>query len=281
MKTSDGKFSKVNDLYYDEFGRPNGILLVNKPSGISSHDVVDHTRRVLNFKKVGHAGALDVFASGLLLVLVGRATKFSNDFLNKDKAYVARVVFGIKTSTQDPEGDVLEEDPNLKLSEAAVVDALKSFAGGYDQYVSIYSSVKVDGKKLRKVLREPNWQHEIIETATSKTLKFKNINAPEKEYSLDVPKREIKIYEIKLLHFGKLEALELPFRNLQKGSEYFYADIYVKCSKGTYIRQLGEDIGARLNTGAALASLDRTEMAEWKESDAIEMNEIVNKSSVL
>lgn len=274
MMTSTGKFTRVNNLYFDEFGRPSGILLVNKPAGISSHDVVYRTRRDLGFKKVGHAGALDVFSSGLLLILVGRATKLSNDFLNKDKAYIAKVVFGIQTTTQDPEGEVVQQDSKLELTQAKVEAALQSFSGGYDQYVSIYSSVKVNGKKLRKVLREQNWEHQLIEENDERILKFKNINDPENGYSLKIPKRKINIYEIKLLNFGKIEALQLPFKGLLKGSEYYYADVYVKCSKGTYIRQLGEDIGAKLGTCAALATLDRVELADWTKNDAIELDGI-------
>lgn len=272
--TREGKFSQVNNIYFDEFGRPNGILLVNKPAGISSHDIVNITRRDLSYKKVGHAGALDVFSSGLLLILVGRSTKLSNEFLNKDKAYVARVVFGIATTTQDPEGDVVANDPNLSLTEEQVIATLNSFSGGYNQYVSIYSSVKVDGKKLRKVLREANWTHEVIETSEQKVLKFRNISMPEKEYELIVPQRPIKIYEIKLENFGKLSGSELPFKNLEPEQEYYFADVYVKCSKGTYIRQLGEDIGEKLGVAAALATLDRVELANWTKDDAIEVDAI-------
>lgn len=281
MKTREDKFSRVNNLYYDEFGRPNGILLVNKPAGMSSHDVVNITRKDLSFKKVGHAGALDVFASGLLLVLVGRATKLSNDFLNKDKAYVTRVVFGVKTTTQDPEGQIIATDKEIILDEEKITNVLKSFEGGYEQFVSIFSSVKVNGKKLRKVLREPNWSYELIITEAGRTIRLTNNNESENQYNIEVPKRKIIIYEIKLIEFGKICGNELPFLDLDVQQEFYYADIYVKTSKGTYIRQLGEDIAERLGTIGALASLDRVELAEWSKQEAIELEHIKDYSKKL
>lgn len=272
--TREDKFSRLNNLYYDEFGRPNGILLVNKPAGISSHDVVNRTRKDLSFKKVGHAGALDVFASGLLLILIGRATKLSNDFLTKDKAYITRVVFGIRTTTQDPEGEIVNTDLDLQLTEPQVIDALNAFAGGYEQYVSIFSSVKVGGKKLRKVLRDPHWSYKVTETENSKTLNLVNKHDDTNTYTIEIPKRKINIYDIHLIKSGSLAAKDLPFIEMPKDQTYFYADIYVKCSKGTYIRQLGEDIGTKLNTVAALAELDRVELADWSKEDAIELDDI-------
>jgi tRNA pseudouridine55 synthase len=280
MKTSPGKFNQVNSLYFDEYGRPNGILLIDKPAGVTSHDIVDVARRALGVRKVGHAGALDVFSSGLLLILVGKATKFSNEFLTQDKAYEARVIFGIETTTQDPEGEVVRVEPQTDLTQARVEQVLGEFAGGYEQYVSIFSSVKVEGKKLRKVLRDPAWTYHLEEFPDKKILHFANRHDPEKKYTLDVPHRPVKIYEIRLIDFGKLKAPALPFKNLPDADAvFYYADVHVKCSKGTYIRQLAEDIGRRLGSAAALANLKRTELGQWKLTDTIKAEDIASFAS--
>jgi len=275
MMTSTSKDIKPNSLYFDEYGRPNGILLVDKPAGVTSHDIVAKTRRDLGYKKVGHAGALDVFSSGLLIILIGKSTKLSDTFLNKDKSYKARIIFGIETETQDPEGEILKLDTENTLNEAELQQVLKSFGNGYSQYVSIYSSVKVGGKKLRKVLREKNWEHEVIESATNKILKFRNINEPAKEYEIEVPRRDIKLYALNLEAFGKIKATDLPFIAMpDPETEFKYADIYVTCSKGTYIRQLAEDIARKAGTVGALATLRRVHIGDWSEADAITSEDI-------
>ncbi len=96
----------VNNLKRDEFGRPSGIVAVNKPAGVTSHDLVDKLRKQLGTKKVGHAGALDVFADGVMIYLIGKSTKLSDKLMHLDKEYVTTIILGIATDTQDTEGKV-------------------------------------------------------------------------------------------------------------------------------------------------------------------------------
>lgn len=131
----------------------NGILLVNKPKGLTSHDVVSFVRRTLKIKKVGHTGTLDPLATGLLVLLLGKYTKLSNEITHDVKEYKVEVKLGIKTDTLDITGEVLEaKETNIDEKELKTI--ILSFIGKYNQEVPIYSAVKVDGKKLYEYARE-------------------------------------------------------------------------------------------------------------------------------
>jgi tRNA pseudouridine55 synthase len=199
----------------------DGVLLLDKPKGISSNDVLQKVRRLFNAEKTGHTGTLDPLASGLLPLLFGEATKFSSDLLDADKTYVATVRLGFKSSTGDAEG-VLEEIASLnkvlELTEAVAVDALNRFVGEQLQTPPMYSALKHEGRALYEYAREG--------------------------VTFDRPPRAIYIRSIRLL---ELALPELTFE--------------VRCSKGTYIRVLGEDIGNLLGFGGYLTALRRTEVA--------------------
>jgi len=265
---------QLNKLIFDDFNRPSGILLLNKPSDISSHDLVDQVRRKYNIKQVGHAGALDVFSSGLMLILVGKATKLSNEILNWDKAYKARIVLGLFNYTQDPEGEIIRSTPEFIPSTEDLLKTLESFKGKYNQFVSIYSSVKVKGVKLRKILRDSRYSFEVIKKDDSKDIVIKRKDSEEVYTTIAVPQREITIYDIKLLENGSKLGKDLPFKGIDPDKQYGYCDIYVKCSKGTYIRQLAEDIGNKLGTDAILATLERTELGILNSSMAINLEDL-------
>lgn len=260
---------QLNKLDYDEFGRPSGLLLVDKPAGITSHDVVDQVRRLLQIKQVGHAGALDVFSTGLLLILVGKATKLSNELLSQNKAYLARVIFGISTETQDPEGKVVKNKTGVNFDDALLIKTVAGFLGGYEQYVSPFSSVKVGGKKLRKVLRDSSYTYQIIDRDNGRFIILEPKNVDGKKLEIAIPKRLIDIMEIRVEKQGEIFTEELPFKELEAKQKYYFADIFVKCSKGTYIRQLAEDLGEVLKTPASLALLQRTNIGDYQMSEAI------------
>jgi tRNA pseudouridine55 synthase len=140
----------------------DGILVVNKPSGITSHDVVDFIRRKFNIKRVGHAGTLDPMATGVLVMLLGKATTLSNTFTNDDKEYIAKVFFGKSTDTQDAQGKVIEEKNIDSLDIEAIKKALENFKGEIEQIPPMVSAIKYKGKKLyqlarsgKTVVREP------------------------------------------------------------------------------------------------------------------------------
>ena len=155
----------------------NGLLLVNKQSNITSSDVVIKVRKLLNIKKVGHTGTLDPLAEGLLILTVGNATRIQELITEKDKEYIATMKLGIKTDTYDTEGKILDQKEvpnNLNIEEV-----LNSYIKKYNQEVPIYSSIKVNGKKLYEYARE-------------------NIE-------VDLPKREVEIKDIKLLSINNNE----------------------------------------------------------------------------
>jgi tRNA pseudouridine55 synthase len=194
----------------------DGVLLLDKPVGLSSNDALIRAKRVLNAKKAGHTGTLDPFATGLLPLCFGEATKFSQDLLEADKTYEATVHLGIMTNTGDTEGEAIETLP-VDVTEAQIEAALARFRGPIMQIPPMYSALKRDGKAYYEYARE------------GITLE-----------------REARPVTIHGLEFMSYEAPMLKIR--------------VTCSKGTYVRVLGEDIGAALGCGAHLNALRRTQV---------------------
>ena len=133
---------------------PEGILLVDKPSGITSHDVVDRVRRLFRMKRVGHAGTLDPMATGLMLILVGKATKVSQYLMSMDKEYTGTLKLGEETDSQDADGEVLVRKEVPELSEDDIKAALKGFLGDQYQTPPMFSAKKVNGQPLYKLARK-------------------------------------------------------------------------------------------------------------------------------
>jgi tRNA pseudouridine55 synthase len=192
----------------------DGVLLLDKPVGLSSNDALIKAKRVLNAKKAGHTGTLDPFATGLLPLCFGEATKFSQDLLESDKTYEATVHLGVMTTTGDTEGSVVEGrevDVTLEQIDAA----LARFRGPIMQVPPMYSALKRDGKALYEYARAG--------------------------VTLERDGRPVTIHGLDFISY------EAPFLKIR-----------VTCSKGTYVRVLGEDIGAALGCGAHLTALRRT-----------------------
>ena len=210
-----------------------GILLINKPTGITSHDVVDKIRRKYEIKKVGHAGTLDPMATGLLIILLGRFTKRSNEFLNCDKAYEGTILLGVNTDTADKEGKITSEKKldEKKLDQEYLEKIFLSFMGESEQIPPMFSAKKINGKPLYKLAR-------------------KGI----------VVKREPKKITITEIRITEIKLPRIKF--------------HVRCSKGTYIRQLAHDIGEKIGCGAHLASLCRTAIGSFELKDAIELDNL-------
>lgn len=133
---------------------PEGILLVDKPQGITSHDVVARMRKVLRMKKIGHAGTLDPMATGLLLILVGKATKVSQYLMSLDKEYTGTVKLGVITDSQDADGEVVEERPVPAIDEAGVRKLMEEFLGDQYQLPPMFSAKKINGQPLYKLARK-------------------------------------------------------------------------------------------------------------------------------
>ncbi len=194
----------------------DGVLLLDKPVGLSSNDALIKAKRYLNAKKAGHTGTLDPFATGLLPLCFGEATKFSQDLLEADKTYEATVHLGISTNTGDTEGEAIAtRDVNVTVEQIAA--ALVQFRGPIMQVPPMYSALKRDGKAYYEYAREG--------------------------ITLEREARPVTIHHLELIGY------EAPFLKL-----------LVTCSKGTYIRVLGEDIGDVLGVGGHLNALRRIQV---------------------
>lgn len=271
----------INKITRDEYGRPSGIIAVDKPVGKSSHDMVDMVRKELGTRKVGHAGALDTFASGLLLILIGKDTKKADSLLAANKSYQARILLGMSTDTQDTEGVVIKQVDDTEVAEADCQTVLQKFVGVQDQFVSVYSSVKVSGKKLRVLMRDNRYSSRIDYFDKKKVIKFspKEENPNLHEFEVEVPRKKINIFGIELKNVELLKKSEIA-RYFPKSEQLpkiaTLMDIVVHCSKGTYIRQLAEDIGASLGLPAVLVELRRTQISDVVIADAVDIHKLSN-----
>ncbi|WKZ28225.1 MAG: hypothetical protein QY330_01295 [Candidatus Dojkabacteria bacterium] len=271
----------INKITRDEYGRPSGIIAVDKPVGKSSHDMVDMVRKELGTRKVGHAGALDTFASGLLLILIGKDTKKADSLLAANKSYQARILLGMSTDTQDTEGVVIKQVDDTEVAEADCQTVLQKFVGVQDQFVSVYSSVKVSGKKLRVLMRDNRYSSRIDYFDKKKVIKFspKEENPNLHEFEVEVPRKKINIFGIELKNVELLKKSEIA-RYFTKSEQLpkiaTVMDIVVHCSKGTYIRQLAEDIGASLGLPAVLVELRRTQISDVVIADAVDIHKLSN-----
>jgi tRNA pseudouridine55 synthase len=165
-----------------------GVLLIDKPDGMTSHDVVDRVRHKLKMKRVGHAGTLDPSATGLMIILVGKATKLSQHLMGLDKTYEGIISLGVETTTQDAEGEIVEEKPVPELSEEQVLEEMQSFVGDQYQVPPMFSAKKQDGVPLYKlarkgktVEREPRFIH-------VSSFKLDSWSSPEIEFTLSFSK---------------------------------------------------------------------------------------------
>jgi tRNA pseudouridine55 synthase len=192
----------------------HGILLLDKPSGITSNDILQRVKRLYNARKVGHTGSLDKTATGLLPLCFGEATKFSGYLLDADKHYQAICELGVETTTGDAAGEVLQEKPVPDFNATQFEEVLKEFRGHIQQIPPMYSALKHKGQRLYE-------------------LAYKGIE-------VERPARPLTIHHLQVLNLGKTSF-----------------EIDVRCSKGTYIRTLAEDIGRRLGCGAHVKSLRR------------------------
>jgi len=272
---------ELNKLIIDEFGRPSGILLLDKATGKTAHDVVYDVRRKLKFGKVGHAGALDTFSTGLMIILVGKATQLSDKLMGMEKVYKAEMVLGIATKTQDTEGEISNVDFIKKPDEDEIKKAIFSFNGGYEQFVSPFSSVKVSGRKLRKVLRDKRYSYKL--TSTNKDERFIELysrDSGEIIQKISIPKRFVEIKDINIESIKTAPVEKLPYskesiKKIPTKKFVLIVKFIVRCSKGTYIRQLAEDIGDKLGVPASLINLRRTQIGEYDEKMILDLEKLI------
>lgn len=283
-----------NDLYFDDFGRCHGVLVIDKPAGIGSHDIVYKVRRIMGTRQVGHAGALDPFATGIIIILVDKTTKLSDHYLNHDKEYIADVLIGLQTDSADTEGNIIAQTPaetlkswDLETVKASIQQSLPKFVPEYEQYVPVFSSIKVDGDKLRVLARKyPGFK--LRDTPAGRSVDFMDAEGAVKK-TVNLPKHLCQIPALELVELMDRDISELEFYTTRKdsiASDHFpVATLRVECSKGTYIRTLAEDIGAaqaESPTGigpqpAMLIGLRRTRVGEFAISSAITLEDLKQK----
>ncbi len=217
----------------------NGILIVNKPSGITSRDVVNIVGKTLNIKKVGHTGTLDPMATGVLVLCLGNALKVCELITANDKEYIAKVILGIETETLDTTSPIINTK-KTNITKEEIEKVLNSFKGSYLQEVPKYSAVKINGKKLYEYAREGK--------------------------EIELPKKMVTIYDIQLVS-------DITYYN---DTTTFY--IKTTVSKGTYIRSLIRDIGYKLNTYGCMDSLERTRQGIFNIDNSYTLEEIKNNN---
>ena len=213
-------------------GRPiNGILLLDKPLGLSSNKALQTVKNIYFAQKAGHTGSLDPLATGMLPLCFGEATKFSQFLLDADKEYTVRAQLGVRTSTCDSEGEIIAEKDATAISLPMLTAVLENFRGEIQQIPSMFSALKHKGQPLYKLARQ-------------------GIEVERKP-------RDIIIHELDLLNFQPCEF-----------------SLRVKCSKGTYIRNLVDDIGEALGCGAHVLELHRTHVGAFKPEQMITLDSI-------
>ena len=208
----------------------SGVLVIDKEKGMTSHDVVSAVRKKFSIKKVGHAGTLDPNATGVLVLLVGKATKLSQKYSSQEKEYEATMKLGERTDSGDSEGNIISSG-NVTSSEEEIKGVIDSFIGETEQVPPMVSAKQVGGKRLYKLARKGI----VVE------------REPQKIYIKDI----------------KVKKIDLPF-----------VVFTVTCSKGTYIRQLADDVGEKLSSGAHLTELCRLRSGDFSLEDAVRLEEL-------
>src|ERR1041385_101644 len=232
----------------------NGAMIIDKPAGLTSHDVVARVRKLVGERRVGHTGTLDPFATGVLVILVGRATRLAQFLSDSEKEYEALIRFGYRTHTGDVTGirvaDSTTETPKpTEIHREEIEAALSSFRGEIEQTPPMYSAKKIGGRKLYELARRGE----------------------------EVERKPVHVT------ISEFECMS-PDGELVKSNDDGTHDLKVRvvCSAGTYIRTLAEDLGKKLGAGAHLAELRRTRAGKFKIEDAItleQLSELVESSS--
>jgi tRNA pseudouridine55 synthase len=213
----------------------DGLVIVDKPGGLTSHDVVARLRRLAHTRKVGHAGTLDPMATGVLVLGVGKATRLLGHLVLADKGYTATVRLGQTTVTDDADGEVVASASATDVTEDDVRAAMTAFVGDIDQVPSAVSAIKIAGERAYKRVREGE--------------------------AVDLPARPVHVARFDALGFrGQADVLDV--------------DVVVECSSGTYVRALARDLGAALGVGGHLTALRRTRVGPFEASAARTLDEL-------
>lgn len=214
-----------------------GLVIVDKPGGVTSHDVVGRCRRIFGTRKVGHAGTLDPMATGVLVIGIERATKILGLLTVTDKSYAATIRLGQRTSTEDAEGELLQTVSAAGVTDAGIERAVAALRGDIDQIPSAVSAIKVDGQRAYKLVREGR--------------------------TVELAPRKIRINRFDVLAMRHHDGL-------------VDVDVEVDCSSGTYIRALARDVGSALHVGGHLTALRRTRVGGFGLDQAHTLDELAD-----
>jgi len=207
----------------------SGVLVLDKPAGLTSNQALQQAKRLYFAAKAGHTGSLDPLATGVLPLCFGEATKFSQYLLDADKAYESTFVLGVATATGDAQGEVLETSSAVDITEADVDMALNAFRGSIEQVPPMYSAIKQNGQPLYKLARQ-------------------GIEVERKSRPVQINRLELRAF---------------------RPGEQAQVDIYLECSKGTYVRTLAEDLGRSMGCGAHVSALRRTRAGPFTLADSV------------
>lgn len=216
----------------------SGLVIVDKPQGMTSHDVVSKIRRTFSTKKVGHAGTLDPMATGVLVLGLERGTKFLAHMVASTKSYTATIRLGAATTTDDREGETITSaspDQLAGITETKISDAVKPFRGSIMQRPAAVSAIKIDGKRAHQRVREGE--------------------------KVEIPARPVTI--------SRYDILEI-----RRDAAFIDIDVEVDCSSGTYIRSLARDLGKELGVGGHLTALRRTQVGPFTLDNAVTLEKL-------
>jgi tRNA pseudouridine55 synthase len=236
-----GRSGADGDRAVNGAGVGGGIVIVDKPAGMTSHDVVGRCRRIFGTRKVGHAGTLDPMATGVLVVGTDRATKLLGLITATDKSYAATIRLGQTTTTEDAEGETVETTSTAAITDEQIGQAVSALRGQIDQVPSAVSAIKVGGQRAYKLVREGQ--------------------------AVELAARRVRIERFDVLEIRRVDG-------------FVDVDVAVDCSSGTYIRALARDVGATLAVGGHLTALRRTRVGEFGLAEAFTLDALAEQPRV-
>ena len=213
---------------------PNKIILIDKPKGITSFDVIRILRKKYKIRKMGHSGTLDPLATGLMIIGVEEGTKELKDLIGLNKIYQASILLGKQTTTGDMEGKIIKSKKVNKINIKKIEKILKEITGKILLPVPVYSAIKIKGQPLYKIARKKGYK------------------------SITPPKKEMRIFWIKI-------------KNHHKEGDYYILNLEMKVKSGTYVRSIAEEIGRKLKIPAMVKELRRTKIGKFKIENAIKI----------
>ena len=264
----------------------SGLIVVDKPAGITSHDVVAKMRKIVGTRKIGHAGTLDPMATGILVLGVERATKLLGYVMGHDKTYVATVRLGQRTTTDDREGEIVATADAGQLSEQQIRDAFAAQVGRISQRPSAVSAIKVDGQRA----------YDLVRQGVDVELDAREVDV----HSIDISRIDVRLVtdaDVSRIDIGRVADADTSSSDVGAATDVDISriaigliadadvprldagrvvdvDIRVRCGAGTYIRAIARDVGAALGVGGHLTALRRTAIGEVDESVALSLEQI-------